>query len=139
MAEESVITMQMNSIDRSQAGLDTVRKAYFDGEVHIQPLVSPTDSSEVELLAVFFNAGSRTKPHAHAYVQILHIIEGLGIVATETEKLFVSPGNVITIPAGAWHWHGATRNSAMCHISIKRPGADNWTVEEKNWASGYDE
>ena len=51
----------------------------------------------------------------------------------------VTVGDVITVPAGAWHWHGATRSSSMCHIAIKRPGATNWKVEEKNWASGYDE
>ena len=60
-------------------------------------------------------------------------------MATETEKLMVSEGDVITIQAGTWHSHGAIRNMAMCHISIKRPGPSNWEVEEKNWASGYDE
>ena len=45
----------------------------------------------------------------------------------------------LSVPAGAWHWHSATRSSSMCHIAIKRPGATNWKVEEKNWASGYDE
>lgn len=131
--------MKRTKIDRSQANQDSSRKNNFDGEVHMQRIVGPNDSKEVELLAVFFGTGARTKPHTHQHDQVLQIIEGQGVVATENEKLIVSPGDVITIPAGTWHWHGATRTSAMCHISIKRAGPSNWEVEQKNWASGYDE
>lgn len=69
-------------------------------------------------------------------IKFCRFIEGEGIVATETEKYRVTVGDVITVPAGAWH--SATRSSSMCHIAIKRPGATNWKVEEKNWAT-YDE
>ena len=131
--------MKITRIDRSQAKYDTTRANYFDGEVNIQVLVSPVDSNELDLLNVCFNAGARTRPHIHEQDQVLHIIEGQGIVATEAEKQFVSTGDVITVPAGIWHWHGATRNSAMCHISIMKRGKTNWTVEEKNWSAGYDE
>ena len=131
--------MKLTKIDRSRAQSDTTRKGYFEGEVKTLLLVGPNDSNEVELLAVYFSAGARTRPHIHEQDQVLQIIEGQGIVATETEKLMVSEDDVITIPAGAWHWHGATRDSAMCHISIKRSGTTNWEVEQKNWASGYDE
>ncbi len=131
--------MKLTKIDRSQAQPDTARKGYFDGEVKTLQLVGPEDSNEVELLAVYFNAGARTRPHIHEQDQILQIIKGQGIVATETEKLMVSEGDVITIPAGTWHWHGARQNAAMSHVSIKRPGPSNWEVEQKNWASGYEE
>jgi quercetin dioxygenase-like cupin family protein len=129
--------MKLTRNDQSKAQPDTARKGYFDGEVKTLQLVGPTESNEVELLAVYFSAGARTRPHIHEHDQVLQIIEGQGIVVTETEKLMVSAGDVITIPAGSWHWHGATRNTAMCHISIKRPGPTNWEVEQKNWASGY--
>src|SRR5205823_11663024 len=124
--------MKLSRIDRSQAKADTVRKSNFAGEVKAQQIVGPQNSSEVELLAVYFSTGARTIPHIHEQDQVLQIIEGQGIVATETEKLLVSIGDVITIPAGSWHWHGATRNTAMCHISMKRPGPTNWEVEQKN-------
>jgi quercetin dioxygenase-like cupin family protein len=130
--------MKLTKIDRSQAQSDIVRKDYFDGEVKTIQLVGSTESNEIELLAVYFSAGARTIPHIHEQDQVLQIIEGQGIVATETEKFMVSEGDVVTIPAGIWHWHGATRNTAMCPISIKRPGPSNWEVELKNWESGYD-
>src|SRR6266852_7670960 len=124
--------MKLTRIDRSLAQPDSARKGYFDGEVKTLQLVGPNESNEVELLAVYFSAGARTRPHTHEQDQVLHIIEGKGIVATETEKCFVSVGDLITIPAGTWHWHGATRDSAMCHISIMKRGKSIWTVEEKN-------
>lgn len=131
--------MKITRIDQSQAAYDTVRKGYFDGEVRTQSLVDAQESSEIEMLAVYFSAGARTIPHIHERDQVLQIVEGQGIVATEKEKRVVSPGDVITIPAGTWHWHGATRHCAMCHISIKMPGPSQWEVDWKNWASGYDE
>src|SRR6266568_7460367 len=131
--------MKLTRIDRSQAQPDTARKGYFDGEVKTLQLVGPKQSNEIELLAVYFSAGARTIPHIHEQDQVLQIIEGQGIVATETEKLLVSIGDVITIPAGMWHWHGATREQAMAHISTMKRGRTNWTVEKKNRASGYEE
>lgn len=130
--------MKVTRIDRSQAKHDPARSSYFDGEVSIQALVGSAESNELELLNVCFSAGARTRPHVHEQDQVLQIIEGQGIVATETEKETVSAGDVITVPSGTWHWHGATRHSAMSHISIMKRGKTNWTVEEKNWASGYD-
>jgi len=130
--------MKITRIDRSQARHDQARRHYFDGEVYTQDIVGPSESQEVELLAVFFSAGARTRPHIHEHDQVLQFIEGQGIVATETEKQTFTAGDVVTIPAGVWHWHGATRDTPTCHISIKAPGPTNWNVEEKNWASGYD-
>jgi quercetin dioxygenase-like cupin family protein len=131
--------MKIARIERMQAKHDPSRANYFAGEVNTQALVGPADSDELDLLNVYFSAGARTRPHIHHQDQVLHIIEGQGIVADETEKHFVSAGDVITVPRGTWHWHGATRHSAMGHISIMKRGQTDWTVEEKNWAAGYDE
>jgi quercetin dioxygenase-like cupin family protein len=131
--------MKITRIDRTQARPDPSRVTSFDGEVNFQPLVSLTDSDELDLLNVSFSAGARTRPHIHQQDQVLHIIEGQGIVATQTEKQAVSAGDVILISRGTWHWHGATRTSAMSHISVMKRGQTEWAVEEKNWAVGYDE
>jgi quercetin dioxygenase-like cupin family protein len=132
--------MKITKIDRSQAtqaAQDPARRGYFAGEVYTQDIVGAADSQEIELLAVFFSAGARTRPHIHQRDQVLQVLEGQCVVATETEKHVLGPGEVITIPAGVWHWHGATRDAATCHLSIKATGPTNWEVEEKDWASGY--
>lgn len=131
--------MKVTRIDRAQATYDHARANYFSGEVHTQSLVSSAESNDLDLLNVSFSAGARTRPHIHHQDQVLHILEGQGIVATENEKQIVSAGDVIVVPAGTWHWHGATRRTAMTHISVMKRGQTEWIVEEKNWSAGYDE
>lgn len=95
----------------------------------------------MEIAAVYFDAGARNKPHIHEHDQYLHIVEGEGIVATDSERRLVKAGDMIAIPAGTWHWHGATRDSAMMHLSMRRPesGDAQWNVGQRNWATAYDE
>jgi quercetin dioxygenase-like cupin family protein len=109
----------------------------FEGDVRVVNLVGADESGEIELLAVYFPAGGRTRPHIHERDQALHFIEGQGIVATASEKVHTSAGDVVTIPAGTWHWHGAERDVAATHISIKQPGPTNWDVDEGDWVTGY--
>jgi quercetin dioxygenase-like cupin family protein len=93
----------------------------------------------MDISMVYFKPGMRTKPHTHAHDQILYIHEGYGIVATEQEKLEVEAGDIITIPAGVWHWHGARHDSTMAHMAITISGFSDWNVEEKNWKTSYAE
>jgi quercetin dioxygenase-like cupin family protein len=130
--------MKISRIDESKARRENTNPANFDGEVRMQRLIDKEDSGEIEMLVVYFSAGGRTRPHIHERDQVLHIVSGRGIVATDEEKRLVAPGDVVTIPAGVWHWHGATRDTAMCHISIKQPGPTDWAVEERGWAAGYE-
>jgi quercetin dioxygenase-like cupin family protein len=57
----------------------------------------------------------------------LHCIEGGGILATEHERHEVGPGDVVHVPAGELHWHGASEDSAFVHLSIRPPGETRWT------------
>jgi quercetin dioxygenase-like cupin family protein len=79
--------MKLTRIDNSLAQPDTSRKGYFVGVVKTLQLVGLTASNEVELLAVYFSAGARTRPHIHQQDQVLRIIDGQGIVATETDGI----------------------------------------------------
>jgi quercetin dioxygenase-like cupin family protein len=126
--------METSKVDRAKAAPDPVIAQWFSGDVQFQPIVSDSDP---QLLAVFFPAGARTRPHTHDDAQTLYFVEGEGIVATENEVIHAKAGDYVTIPADVWHWHGATRDTATVHISIKRPTPTNWDVEEKDWANGY--
>jgi quercetin dioxygenase-like cupin family protein len=109
---------------------------WFPGTVHQQYLNEPDTPSGVELISVWFEPGSRTKPHVHPVDQVLQVIEGEGVVATEDEKRIIRAGDWVVVPAGVWHWHGATPDSAMCHVSIKQPGQTDWTSPWADW-DGY--
>ena len=107
----------------------------FEGEAYLQRLVSAEAGGEVEVLAVFFSPGARNRPHTHEYEQILQVLSGTAVVATETERALLSPGGLIRIPAQTWHWHGASPEGPMCHLAIQRSGFINWEVEERDWAT----
>jgi len=124
--------MEAFKIDRALAH-DATASGNFGGQVWMQRLITEQQSKDIEVLVVSFEAGGRTRPHIHAVDQILHITAGRGLVASGTERRSVTAGDVVLVPAGEWHWHGATPDSAMTHISIKRYGETDWTVEERDW------
>ena len=53
---------------------------------------------------------------------LLVVTAGKGIVATESERRVVNPGDVIFIPAGEKHWHGAAEDSTFSHIYVSKKG-----------------
>lgn len=66
-----------------------------------------------------FQAGSRTAWHTHPLGQTLIVTEGVGRVQAEGGPVEeIRPGDVVSIPAGKRHWHGASPTAAMSHIAI---------------------
>lgn len=124
--------MESYKPDRSKAGPPD-RPEYFSGRVRLQNLRRPEQDGAAELIAVFFDAGARTVPHIHDVDQVLYFVEGEGIVVTERERRVLRAGEIAVIAGGVWHWHGATRTAATCHISIKAVAPTNWDVPKKNW------
>ena len=98
-------------------------------QVWRQELVNPNDSDNFNFSIVAFDAGSRNKFHKHACDQILVITEGTGKVATDNEVLTVNEGDVVLIPAGENHWHGAPDSTAMAHITITVKGSTTEQTE----------
>lgn len=134
------------TIDRSAPAPDQLHTPYqgsskeFSGDVTLKRLVWGEDSKEVELLAVWFSAGARTHPHTHTVDQVLLIMEGTCACGDENGVTLANAGQVVTVPAGTWHWHGATPHSPTMHISVrKQPNSTDWEVEEKDWVKHYQE
>ena len=98
----------------------------FSGVVQMEVLASPT-SFECETLRVNFFPGARTGWHTHPVGQILIVTSGNGIVATRTWSKKMTTGDVIEIPAGVEHWHGASPNTPMTHIATQPGGSTQWT------------
>jgi len=76
------------------------------------------ESREYDVNIVNFGKGVRNKFHTHDYEQILIVTAGKGIVATDKEECIITTGDVVLIPAGEKHWHGATADSEFSHIYI---------------------
>jgi quercetin dioxygenase-like cupin family protein len=111
------------------------RASWFEGTVHELELYDPSAAGAGSMVwAVWFDRASRSKPHAHSFDQLLHVVEGEGILATARERRRIAVGDWVTVPAGLWHWHGATRDSELCHITIQVGGATDWDVEPRDFA-----
>lgn len=112
---------------------ETPKKPLLDplftgSDVTSQALVS--DSKDLSVAVVNFGRGVRNKFHSHDGDQVLIIIAGKGIVATEAEKRIVTTGEIVVFPAGEKHWHGAIPDSEFSHIVITRVGVKLTQLED---------
>jgi quercetin dioxygenase-like cupin family protein len=98
-------------------------------QVWRQAILNPDDSTNFNFAIVAFDAGSRNKFHKHSGDQILIVTEGTGIVANDTDSLTVTEGDVIVIPAGENHWHGAPDATSMAHITVTVKGSETEQTE----------
>ncbi len=103
--------------------------ALFTGDVSRQTVFEPGDSANFNFGIVSFSAGSRNKFHKHSGDQILIVTEGTGKVATDDETVVVNEGDVVIIPAGENHWHGAPDDTAMAHITVTVNGSQTEQTE----------
>jgi quercetin dioxygenase-like cupin family protein len=92
------------------------------GPVMRQELASAAATGGFGVLMVNFDKGARLKFHTHASEQILYVTSGKGIVATKEKEYVVTTGDLIFVPAGEVHWHGATSDSPMSHLAIQKTG-----------------
>jgi quercetin dioxygenase-like cupin family protein len=92
----------------------------FTGSVRVDPLFSARDPSRASGASVTFEPGARTAWHTHPAGQTLIVTAGLGWVQEWDGRVQeIRPGDVVRIPPGRKHWHGATATTAMTHIAIQ--------------------
>ena len=93
---------------------------FFTGSVKVQQLFPASDPSRTSGGKVTFEAGARSAWHTHPLGQILIVTEGTGRIQQWGGPIEeIRKGDVIWIPAGVKHWHGATPNTTMTHIAIQ--------------------
>ncbi|MCC8107961.1 MAG: carboxymuconolactone decarboxylase family protein [Planctomycetes bacterium] len=102
---------------------------YFIGTSYLTALTT----AGVPISNVTFEPGCRNNWHIHHKGgQILLVTGGRGWYQEEgklAQKLLA--GDVVTIPAGVKHWHGAARDSWFVHLAVTVPaeGASNEWLE----------
>jgi quercetin dioxygenase-like cupin family protein len=93
---------------------------YFTGSVRVDPLFKANDPSRTSGALVTFEPGARTAWHAHPFGQILIVTAGSGWVQQWSGQIEeIRQGDVVRIPPGQKHWHGATATTGMTHIAIQ--------------------
>jgi 4-carboxymuconolactone decarboxylase len=101
----------------------------FTGSVSVTESFSGTGGARLGGSKVIFQPGARTRWHVHPLGQLLVVTAGRGWVQIEGEPVrAIGPGDFVWTPPGAKHWHGATRSSAMTHVTAsERPEGSSVT------------
>lgn len=92
---------------------------HYTGTVRLDGSFQGEGESRVLGRTNTFEPGARTAWHSHPLGQTLLITSGLGWVQRRNEPARqVGPGDIVWIPAGEEHWHGATATTALSHVMI---------------------
>ena len=123
-----------DDIPRQQGARDN-----FTGAAYFQP-VAANEASQLAASRVTFPKGARTFWHVHSGEQVLFFLKGRGRVQERGSRaLDAVEGDVVHIPAGTEHWHGAhpEEEHTMQHLAITF-GQPTWLepVSEEQYRAG---
>lgn len=114
---------------------------YFSG----RSFLAPVSQEQVGIFNVTFEPGCRNNWHIHHAKsgggQILICVAGHGYYQEwGKEAVQMHPGDVVNIPAGVKHWHGAAPDSWFSHLAVEVPGeapSNEWleAVTEEAYAA----
>lgn len=94
--------------------------SYFTGTVWQDPVVETPAPARLNATRVTFEPGARTAWHTHPLGQTLYVLAGCGRVQTEGEPVReIRAGDVVWIPPGEKHWHGAAPTTMMAHLAMQ--------------------
>jgi quercetin dioxygenase-like cupin family protein len=92
---------------------------YFTGTVRIDSPFQASIPARVGGGTVTFEPGARAAWHMHPLGQTLIVTAGAGLVQQWGSPVQeIRPGDVVWIPPGVKHWHGASPTTGMTHIAI---------------------
>jgi 4-carboxymuconolactone decarboxylase len=109
--------------------INTASAQNFTGHVKVEMLQTAVAPARASAGSVSFDAGARTAWHTHPLGQTLIVTAGAGRVQRwggAIEEIRV--GDVVRIPPGVKHWHGAAPGSSMTHLAISE-ALDGKTVD----------
>ena len=103
---------------------------YFVGKSYLKQLTNPSET--VPMYNVTFEPGCHNNWHIHKAVngggQVLLCAGGRGWYQQwGQEARELNPGDVVVIPVGVKHWHGAAKDSWFSHVAVEVPGEDTST------------
>lgn len=122
---------------------NTEYSRYFIGNSYLNPLTSA--GSKPFFANVTFEPAARNNWHIHRATkgggQVLLCVAGSGWYREwDKPARSLKPGDVVEIPAGVKHWHGAKKNSWFSHVAVELAGesvSTEWLepVSEEEYAN----
>ncbi len=93
---------------------------WFSGTVWQEPIVEAGAPARLRATMVRFDPGARTAWHTHPLGQTLYVLAGCGRAQSSGGPVHaIRAGDVIWIPPGEKHWHGAGPTTAMTHMAMQ--------------------
>lgn len=124
VADDAKITHESQMVFPIGAPNDAFAK-YFIGQSYL----APVSTAQVGIYNVTFEPGCRNNWHIHHAQsgggQILICVAGRGFYQEAGKPAqALHPGDVVNIPAGVKHWHGAAPDSWFSHLAVEVPGTE---------------
>lgn len=92
---------------------------FFTGAVRIDSPFKGSGMARIGGATVTFEPGARTAWHTHPLGQTLIVTAGAGLVQQWNGPIQqIRQGDMVWIPPGVKHWHGASAHIGMSHIAI---------------------
>ncbi len=91
----------------------------FTGTVKVDSRFQRAAPARIGGGIVTFEPGARTAWHTHPLGQTLVVTAGCGLVQRDGGPVErIGTGDVVWIPPGVKHWHGATATQVMTHVAV---------------------
>jgi quercetin dioxygenase-like cupin family protein len=114
-SEPAPITVTRVGAQPSSAGAEQ----NFTGSVFVDSRFQAAAPARVGGGIVSFTPGAHTAWHTHPLGQTLIVTAGVGRVQKWGDAVQeIRPGDVVWIPPGVKHWHGASPTVGMSHVAI---------------------
>ena len=98
---------------------NTAYAAYFTGRSYLACLTTRHAEHGIPIANVTFEPGCRNHWHRHSQGQLLIAVGGEGLYQARGEAArHLRPGDIVEIPGGVDHWHGATATRPFAHLAI---------------------
>ena len=113
-AEKAIVVLRSQAQTSRQGPAEN-----FTGSVRVDQVFQANTPGRVSGARVTFEPGARTAWHSHPLGQTLIVTSGVGRVQRWGDPVDeIRPGDLVWIPAGQKHWHGASPTTRMSHIAI---------------------
>jgi quercetin dioxygenase-like cupin family protein len=92
---------------------------WFSGTVYMDTVATPSGPYRIAGTMVHFTPGARTAWHRHPNGQTIYVTVGVGLAQGRGGPIeVIRPGDRVFFSPGEDHWHGASPNRSMTHLSL---------------------
>ncbi|MEV6931802.1 cupin domain-containing protein [Dactylosporangium sp. NPDC051485] len=113
----------------AQSGVPGSPRCYH-GPVWIDRDVGDLEPGRLMTFGAHFSPGSRTAWHRCRYEQVIRVLHGVGRAQRRGGRVQeIRADDVIVVPAGEWHWHGASPHAALLVHSVREAGSPGPNTE----------